>query len=97
MKIITEYPQRNMKRIQYDGNDVDLLKERFSFRVKEENIEKLCKWLLKNNEIIDADDCYDGQSGWRGTDIYIKGENLSLNGYCLSDNTIENFLNKHNN
>jgi hypothetical protein len=96
MKIIKEYPHRNMKRIQYDGNDVELLKSRFSFKVKEETIEKLCDWLLKNNETIDADDCYDGQSGWRGTDLYVKGTNLSLNGYCLSDSTIENFLNKQN-
>jgi hypothetical protein len=94
MKIIKEYSHRNMKRIEYDGNDINLLKSRFSFRVKEETIEKLCYWLLRNNETIDVDDCYDGQSGWQGTHIYIKGEDLSLNGYCLSDNTIENFLNK---
>ena len=92
MKIIKEYQSRNMKRIQYDGNDAELLKKRFSFRVNPENIEKLCEWLLKNNETIDADDCYDGQSGWQGTNFRIGKADLSLNGYCLSNEQVEMFL-----
>lgn len=93
MEIIKEYQSRNMKRIKYDGNDVELLKKRFSFRVTPENIEKLCEWLIKNNETIDAGDCYDGQSGWQGTNFRIGKADLSLNGYCLSDSQIELFLN----
>lgn len=91
MKVVKEYQSRNMKHIQYDCNDFELLKKRFTV-LKSKTIDKLCKWLKDNNAIIDADDCYDAQSGWQGTDFKIGNANLSLNGYCLTNGSVKLFL-----
>ncbi len=91
MKIVKDYQSRNMKHIQYDCNDAELLKKRFT-ELKSKTIDKLCKWLKDNNDIIDADDCYDSQSGWQGTNFKIGNADLSLNGYCLTDENVLLFL-----
>ena len=91
MKIIKDYQRKEMKRILYDGSDAVELKKRF-LNLKPELIDRLCKWLTDNDEFIDADDCFDAQSGWRGTNFTIGKANLSCNGYCLRNENIELFL-----
>jgi hypothetical protein len=92
MKIIREYRDFGMKKIEYNGHDADVLKNRFT-QLKPETIDRLCEWLIKNNAIIDANDCYDAQSGWKGTNFIVGHADLSLNGYCLSNSSVELFLN----
>lgn len=92
MEILREYEFRNFKQIKYDGNDSDLLKKRFPQSLKPETIDRLCKWLLENNESVIVTDCYDGASGWQGVNFVIGKADLSCNGYCLSDSQIEKFL-----
>ena len=92
MKIIKEFKDFGMKHIEYDFNDSDLLKQRFS-KLESNTIDKLCKWLKENNQVINANDCYDTQSGWLGTDFMIGKANLSCNGYCLSNSAVEKFIN----
>lgn len=91
MKIIRDYGFRNMKHIQYDGTDLDNIKLRFT-RISPNVLKRLFEWLKINNEVLDVDDCYDGASGWQGSDFKILGANLSYNGYCLDDKSIEMFL-----
>ena len=92
MKIIKEFKSMGMKHIQYDGNDAEEIKKRFKI-LKHQIVDRLCVWLLENNEVVDAIDCYDSQSGWQGTDFKIGKANLSFNGYCLSNSSVELFLN----
>ena len=91
MKIVNENNSVGLKNIQYDCNDSQLLKSRFS-KLESETIDKLCLWLKEHNKVIMANDCYDSQSGWRGTDFMIGNANLSINGYCLSNSEVEKFL-----
>ena len=91
MEVIKEYGWRGMKHIRYNGKDTSILKKRFT-ELKPETIEKLCQWLTDNNAVIDADDCYDAQSGWRGTSFKIGKADLSCNGYCLKNSNVELFL-----
>ena len=93
MKIIREFGDYEMKHVQYDHNDSELLKQRFVSKLESGTIDRLCKWLKENNQVINAIDCYDGQSGWRGTDFMIGKANLSCNGYCLSNSAVEKFIN----
>lgn len=97
MKVIKEYSFRDLKRIEYDGNDAELLKRRFPQSLKPETIDQLCKWLIENNEVIDADDCYDGASGWQGVNFMVRNANLSINGYCLRDDQVLKFIAGENN
>lgn len=93
MEVVKEFGYRDMKHIRYDCNDASLIKQRFRI-LNPETVDRLCKYLKRKNQVIDAIDCYDGQSGWEGTDFKIGNANLSFNGYCLRNSTVEYFLNK---
>ena len=91
MEIVKEYQSRGMKHIQYDGGDADVLKERFT-ELRAETVDKLCQWLRDNKAVVDAIDCFDSRSGWQGTEFKIGNADLSCNGYCLSNSSVELFL-----
>ena len=93
MIIVKEFQSRGMKHIQYDCADFEEIKKRFSWKLSDETIKKLCNYLKENEKIIDAIDCYDCQSGWEGTKFKIGDIDLSGNGYCLSDSSVLQFLN----
>jgi hypothetical protein len=87
MKIIAEFT-RGLKYIEYNGKDVDELKERF----KKIDVERLCNWLTIKNKTLLVKDCYDSQSGWTGAHFIINGEDLSGNGYCLNNDRVMKFI-----
>lgn len=53
--------------------------------------------LIEDNDLeIQSKECYDSQSAWHGEELWIvdkKNKNkifdLSLNGYCFNDNSVE--------
>lgn len=60
----------------------------------ENKYKKLMKLIEDNNLIIKKSECYDSQSGWTGCDYVISDGtahiyNLSVNGYCFYDSSIE--------
>lgn len=82
-----------LAKVIYDHTDILEIKRRFN-DLKDETVERLCEWLKDNNETIKAEDCYDTQSGWYGVNFIVRGEDLSINGYCLSNKTVNEFINK---
>lgn len=92
MLVLRVYKSRDMKMIEYNGNDAEALKRRLAV-IKPELIDRLCLWLLANKTTVIIDDCYDGGSGWQGANVMIGRANLSKNGYCLTNEDIELFLN----
>ena len=81
-----------MKHIQYDCNDAEALKKRFT-KLESSTIDRLCQFLKDKEKVVDAIDCYDAQSGWQGTEFKIGKADLSCNGYCLINSNVELFLN----
>lgn len=80
-----------MERVTYDHTQADELKERFPY-VSPHIIDRLCDYLGENALAVEAQKCSDAQSGWTGDHLFIGKINLSLNGYCLSDDNIDLFL-----
>ncbi len=58
--------------------------------------------LIEDNDLeIQSKECYDSQSAWHGEELWIvdkKNKNkifdLSLNGYCFNDNSVEKAIEK---
>jgi len=91
MKLIKDFEHREMKHIEYDYSDAENLKKRFS-KINPKLIDDLCLVLKEKDEKINAIDCYDGQSGWQGTNFKIGNADLSMNGYCLTEASIKLFI-----
>ena len=81
----------------YTFKDILEFKKKFGFSLKENTINRLFTYMEKNNKVIESSKCYDSQSGWYGYDLYIDSFNLSVNGYCLRDSVVDEFLNKNEN
>jgi hypothetical protein len=51
--------------------------------------------LIENNGLeIQSKECYDSQSAWHGEELWIVDKenkifDLSINGYCFNDNSVE--------
>lgn len=54
---------------------------------------QLCQYLKKENKKVEILKCYDSQSGWHGKDVMIGRANLAINGYCLSNKSVLDFIN----
>ncbi|MCR9263307.1 MAG: hypothetical protein NXH86_04075 [Flavobacteriaceae bacterium] len=93
MRLIREWSVkgRKLKHIEYEWRDANLLKERF-IKISPKILDELCKSLKRKRKKVQAIDCYDGASGWYGTDFMIGRANLSYNGYCLSDDSIKTYI-----
>ena len=92
MELIKTYVgEKALKHWQYDSNDKDEFIKDFKI-INEALADRLCAYLKKEKKVVDVIECYDSQSGWRGADFNIDGQNLSLNGYCLSVSSIDKFL-----
>ncbi len=97
MKILnqTEYNPKSgvLKTIEYNKSDFNELKKRFNYNPLV--LIALCKYLDMTNSVLIVSDTYDGQSGWRGQKFVIGDIDLSINGFCLSEKRVKEFLNSN--
>lgn len=93
MKVLrkNQFRGRDLYERELNHNDLEHFCNIFS-KIESDTFEILCDWLKDNNKTVVTKDCYDGGSGWFGTDFMIGKANLSLNGYCLSDKSILDFV-----
>jgi hypothetical protein len=91
MQIIEERSgQHNLGRRKYGPEDYEFFLEALAGNVVVAMA--LTRYLEKNEQTIEAVDCYDSQSGWNGTHYYLEGTDLSKNGYCFNSYNVEHFL-----
>lgn len=91
MKIVHDYGQ-GMKDVVYSCEDAEHIKKDFR-NLSEDVVDRLCEWLKSHNQLVIANACADAGSGWQGSSFKIGTADLSGNGYCLSDESINSFLN----
>ncbi|GHT33159.1 hypothetical protein FACS189434_06630 [Bacteroidia bacterium] len=93
MKILKNY-DRGLRCIEYTYEDRETIIARMgdcdSILVNE-----LINFMQAKNEKIIFDDIFDPRSYMTGVSIYIMNCDLSVNGYCLSDDNIKDFLSSH--
>lgn len=94
MKLIRKAPSSNaLKTIEYDFNDEEYFKKRFS--MKEDTAKRLCEYLKNKKTVVKMVEVYDSQAGWKGFEFWLEGRDLSLNGFCYHPNRVKIFLDEN--
>ncbi len=95
MKLVKQYETHRgvegLKNWEYDYNDSELFVRNFK-SISTGLALRLCNYLKNENKIVNVNECYDAQSGWRGTHFIINNDDLSANGYCFSSHSLDTFL-----
>ena len=90
MNIIKQYgPPKNLRHYSLDSGDSELFLKK---RIGPDSVNRLIEYLRNTNTRIEIIECYDPQSGWHGESFILDGVDLSGNGYCFSERSLNNHL-----
>lgn len=92
MKIIKTFPPADFLKIYtLDHNDKTYFTE---LGVSSDNLNVLIDYLMEEDKTIRIDESYDSQSHYKGFHFWIDEEDLSVNGFCFSNEKLKEFLDK---
>jgi hypothetical protein len=90
MRLLKIYgPPQNLKEYSLDATDYEVFRKK---GISLNTTERLVRYLRKSKKSVILNECYDGQSGWRGECFVLDGIDFSINGYCFSEKKLADHL-----